>query len=222
MINFRGKNDIMDVHGNSSKGYEPCRRLDFEDISGLGASVGTEMVNIDGENEMNDYVDARPMISIHEIHKRIHKELIPEVDMKFETEDDAYNFYLAYAKSVGFGVRMSKAHKDEYTGKICDRIFCCSKEGSRNTDVRDVIVKSHRPLTRCNCNAHIKISCRKTVEYPKGDYRIVRFVADHNHDCVTPSKTHLFRSHRKCLMPKRLKLTSLLVVGLLQERQWNS
>nr|XP_027062985.1 protein FAR1-RELATED SEQUENCE 5-like [Coffea arabica] len=40
--------------------------------------------------------------------------------MEFESEEDAYNFYLAYAKEVGFGIKRSSFHKDS-NGKLMDR-----------------------------------------------------------------------------------------------------
>ncbi|KAL3813010.1 hypothetical protein ACJIZ3_014278 [Penstemon smallii] len=155
------------------------------------------MVDMNNENDFHDYMDTRPSENIDEIHARISKELIPKINMEFETEEAAHKFYLSYAKAVGFGVRLSKAHKDTKTCKNLDRIFCCSRQGERRPDTRDISVISHRSLTRCNCSAEMKINCRQSNTNQAGNYRIVRFIAEHNHDCVTPSKTHLIRSHRR-------------------------
>ncbi|KAG8366505.1 hypothetical protein BUALT_Bualt17G0087000 [Buddleja alternifolia] len=87
--------------------------------------------------------------------------------MEFETETAAYMFYNEYARLAGFSVRKSK-------------------------DKRDVSVKSHRPETRNGCCAMMKVDGRFT-----GKFKVVSFVADHNgHDLVSPSKSHLLRSHR--------------------------
>lgn len=32
---------------------------------------------------------------------------VPSVGMEFDTMDDAYDFYLAYSRKKGFGIRMS-------------------------------------------------------------------------------------------------------------------
>ncbi|KAI5673075.1 hypothetical protein M9H77_13439 [Catharanthus roseus] len=110
--------------------------------------------------------------------------------MNFSNEEDAYEFYKAYAKEAGFGIRRSLSHKDN-EGRILDRIFCCSSEGKRPSDKRDVISKTHRSETRVGCKAMMKINCRVT-----GCYQVVQVIHEHNHSLCSPSKTHLFRSHR--------------------------
>jgi FAR1 DNA-binding domain len=51
----------------------------------------------------------------------------PALDMRFETEDDAYAFYNKYAEHVGFSVR--KSYKKKHKGMLVSRIFVCSREG---------------------------------------------------------------------------------------------
>ena len=58
-----------------------------------------------------------------------------------------------------------------------------------------MIVKCPRPETRCDCGARMKINCRQAKKY-----RVVQFVAQHNHELSTPSKTHLFRFYRHMTM----------------------
>ncbi|KAH7837515.1 hypothetical protein Vadar_014728 [Vaccinium darrowii] len=93
--------------------------------------IGTEQVHaisIFGEDEDTsvDTTNNRNVINLS-----ISKEVIPEVGKKFETEEAAYQFYNAYAFKVGFSVRKSNKHKDR-SGKITDRVFCCSCQGSLN------------------------------------------------------------------------------------------
>ncbi|KAL3511140.1 hypothetical protein ACH5RR_030541 [Cinchona calisaya] len=92
---------------------------------------------------------------------------------------------------MGFGARMSKSHKDK-TGKVLDRTFVCTREGKRAKDKRDLKVRAPRAETRCNCPAVMKVNCRLT-----GRYRVIRFVAEHNHELSDPSMIHMFRAHRK-------------------------
>ncbi|KAK9928743.1 hypothetical protein M0R45_025864 [Rubus argutus] len=65
-------------------------------------------------------------------------------------------------------------------------------EGKREKDKRNPYVKSHRAETRFECLARMKINYQLS-----GKYSVVEFVGDHTHRTSTPSKTHLFRSHRK-------------------------
>ncbi|XP_042460349.1 protein FAR1-RELATED SEQUENCE 5-like [Zingiber officinale] len=128
--------------------------------------------------------------------------------MEFKTEEDAYQFYLKYAKQVGFGIRRSKSHNDK-SGKLIDRIFCCCAQGKRGKDKRDVYVKSHRPETRFGCEAKMKISCRKN-----GKLSVEQFVKEHNHYLSSPNKTHLYRSHRNISSSAAIQIEMASDVGI--------
>ncbi|GJN32355.1 hypothetical protein PR202_gb20858 [Eleusine coracana subsp. coracana] len=54
----------------------------------------------------------------------------PCVGMYFETEDDAYEFYKAYAARLGFVVRKSNKSKNS-RHTVTRRLFVCSKQGFR-------------------------------------------------------------------------------------------
>ncbi|XP_048334496.1 protein FAR1-RELATED SEQUENCE 5-like [Ziziphus jujuba] len=105
---------------------------------------------------------------IEAIHSKILDEMIPKVGMEFKSEDEAYNFYNAYAYKVGFGIRRSKGHKDQ-SGKMKNRTFCCCCEGFREKDKRNINVKSHRAETRFGCLARMKINLDQTAEIDIAD-----------------------------------------------------
>ncbi|KAG5520856.1 hypothetical protein RHGRI_033431 [Rhododendron griersonianum] len=66
-------------------------------------------------------------------------------------------------------------------------------EGKWGNDKRDANVKIHRPETRFGCLAKMKIRyCRVSQKYI-----VFEFGAVHTHTLCTPSKSHLFKSHRK-------------------------
>ncbi|KAH7851813.1 hypothetical protein Vadar_016811 [Vaccinium darrowii] len=164
------------------------RKLEFEDDDDfLNMDVPVE-----DEGEQNGHNSVHATGDINLVHSKISNEAIPKLDMKFMTEEAAYQFYNAYAYKVGFSVRRSKEHKDK-SGRLVDRIFCCSCEGKRGKDNRPGrIIKSHRPETRFGCLARMKIKyCWEAKQY-----YVVEFVPVHNHVVCTPSKTHLHRSHR--------------------------
>uniref|UniRef100_A0A803N405 Protein FAR1-RELATED SEQUENCE n=1 Tax=Chenopodium quinoa TaxID=63459 RepID=A0A803N405_CHEQI len=128
---------------------------------------------------------------MNEIHSKLPNEAIPMIEMEFASENIAYDFYNIYSRAIGFGIRLSKFHRDDNTGTILDRIICCSFKGSRGKDKRAPYVKKNRALTRVGCSAMIKVSSRIN-----GLFRIIKFEPQHNHVLSTPSKTHLFRSHK--------------------------
>lgn len=61
----------------------------------------------------------------------------PTLDMEFDSEDDARNFYNAYAKHIGFSIRVNSYYRSKKDNSIISREFCCSKEGFRRE--RDVL-----------------------------------------------------------------------------------
>ncbi|XP_074296974.1 protein FAR1-RELATED SEQUENCE 5-like [Silene latifolia] len=117
----------------------------------------------------------------------------PEIGMEFDTEE-----------------QFVKARFHSANGKVLDRLFVYSREGKRGQDKRDDAYKSHRPESRCLCPAKIKISCHQT-----GKYKIVKFNAEHNQNLATPSKAHLFRSHRKMTMEQAAEIDMIEGSGIL-------
>ncbi|KAI8561606.1 hypothetical protein RHMOL_Rhmol04G0353300 [Rhododendron molle] len=177
---------------------ESRRKLEFKDDDDFfNTDVPTKE---EGEQYvLHNSLDATSDINL--LHSQIPHEAIPKVDMKFKTEEAAYEFYNAYAYKVGFSVRRSKEYKDK-SGMLVTRTFCCSCEGKRGKDKRDSIVKSHRPETRFGCLARKKIKyCRQTKQY-----YVVEFNPVHNHAVCTPSKTHLHKSHRKLSVAQAAEL----------------
>ncbi|KAH7854140.1 hypothetical protein Vadar_010578 [Vaccinium darrowii] len=92
------------------------RKLEFEDDDDfLNMDVPIE---VEGEqDECHNSVHAIGNINL--VHSKISNEAIPKLDMKFMTEEVAYQFYNAYAYKVGFSVRRSKEHKDK-SGRLVD------------------------------------------------------------------------------------------------------
>ena len=105
--------------------------------------------------------------------------------MEFANEEDAYGFYLAYSKQMGFGIRRSRKHND-ISGSLLDRIFCCSAQGERGKDKREVYVKRSRAETRFGCEAKMKI--KRT---DNGLFQVVDFHGEHSHPLASPMKSHL-------------------------------
>ncbi|XP_047961522.1 protein FAR1-RELATED SEQUENCE 5-like [Salvia hispanica] len=126
------------------------------------------------------------------MYETISEGIIPKIGMEFETEVEAYDAHMKYAKATGFGTRKKTAHKDPITGNILDVSFCCCREGFRATNNRGVTVNNPRPEIRCGCKAMMKINGRYG-----GRFRIVKFVEEHNHELCDPEKSYMFRCFRQ-------------------------
>ncbi|PIA45345.1 hypothetical protein AQUCO_01700705v1 [Aquilegia coerulea] len=113
--------------------------------------------------------------------------------MEFQSQEAAYSFYNRYAAKVGFSVRKdSTSISRTGTREVIDRTFCCSLQGSQDPRCKPKDQrKRNRADTRTGCKA--KISLRKKDEL----WVVTKFVEEHNHNHVPPSKRHKLRSLRR-------------------------
>ncbi|KAL8479662.1 hypothetical protein ACS0TY_026539 [Phlomoides rotata] len=144
----------------------------------------------DNQVEPNDSSNMEDLSIDHTLASS--EEIIPKINMEFDSEDAAYNFYNEYARVTGFSIRRHTVHKD-INGRILDRVFCCECQGHRKKDKREASYKSQRPITRTDCGAMMKINGRYGAKY-----KVVHFVSEHKgHDLVSPSKAYMLKSHRR-------------------------
>ncbi|XP_074568675.1 protein FAR1-RELATED SEQUENCE 5-like isoform X2 [Curcuma longa] len=104
---------------------------------------------------------------------------LPRVDMLFDSENDAYEFYNTYAENEGFIVRRSKSTVST-KNIITKRTFVCSREGFREKKKGEKEAKCPRPVTRIGCPACMTIRLASN-----GKYRVTEFVPNHNHQLAT-------------------------------------
>ncbi|XP_042516105.1 protein FAR1-RELATED SEQUENCE 5-like [Macadamia integrifolia] len=114
-----------------------------------------------------------------------------EVGMEFESEEQAYDFYNQYGRKMGFSVRKDWLNKSK-NGIVQSRRYCCSKEGYRRKDPREICLKNPSKETRTGCLAHMIIALQ-----PNGKYRVIQLEAIHNHEFVSPDKAQLLKSQKK-------------------------
>ncbi|KAI3996452.1 hypothetical protein MKX01_001290 [Papaver californicum] len=113
----------------------------------------------------------------------------PQVGMEFDTEDAAKTFYDAYARRMGFSTRTGQYSRSKSDGTAAYREFSCSKEGLKRKNVE-------------NCNAMFKIEKRDS-----GKWVATKFIKEHNHSTVSPSKVHHLRPRRHFAAAKALTET---------------
>ncbi|WVZ79366.1 hypothetical protein U9M48_026950 [Paspalum notatum var. saurae] len=133
--------------------------------------------------------------------------IIPEIGMSFKSEDDAYDMYNSYAKSVGFSIRKSttryRADKTLYQKHIV-----CSNQGQRGQH------SSHETLnenatTRAWCHARVQFSISR-----EGIWTVQKVVLDHNHYLVSPNKVHKLRSHRHIIEADKQLIAQIREAGI--------
>ncbi|WJX45669.1 hypothetical protein P8452_32532 [Trifolium repens] len=115
----------------------------------------------------------------------------PHLEMKFDSEPAAYEFYNEYSKRNGFGIRREYSNKSRVDGALTSRRFTCFKEGKRSVDKRRT--GEHRAETRTGCQSRMVISLDRKIE----KYVVIDFIAQHNHQLQPPEHVHMIRSHRR-------------------------
>lgn len=115
---------------------------------------------------------------------------MPKIDMLFDSENDAYEYFNTYAEKAGFFVRRSTLWT---TSKniVTRRTFVCSREGFREKKKGAKEAKCPRPETRIGCQ-----SCMTIRLTPNGRYRVTEFNPNHNHQLATQSTMQMLRAKK--------------------------
>lgn len=100
------------------------------------------------------------------------------VGMEFGSQEAAKDFYDSYARRVGFSTHVGQYTRNKPDGPIVSWEFFCSREVFKRKNVE-------------SCNAMLQIE-RKDPD----TWVVTKFVEDHNHSTVSPSKVHFLRPRR--------------------------
>uniref|UniRef100_A0A1D1YIE5 Protein FAR1-RELATED SEQUENCE 7 n=1 Tax=Anthurium amnicola TaxID=1678845 RepID=A0A1D1YIE5_9ARAE len=114
--------------------------------------------------------------------------LEPYEGMQFESEEAAKVFYNAYARRVGFRIRISKYSRSRRDNSVISRQIVCSKEGFREVRPKKGLFgglfgerRRQRVVTRVGCRAMIMVK-----KLSSGMWTVSKFVKEHNHGPVPP------------------------------------
>jgi hypothetical protein len=162
---------------------------------------GTSTPHVDTNSE----VSAEKMLSLA---KSSASKFIPEVEdnfkpavgLSFSSVDSVHAFYNSYARRAGFSVRSSSCkygrEKDLYW-----KMFVCAKEGhtDNKAERKQGNLRRDRAETRQGCLACLTVRKEKDGL----NWIVTKFIEEHTHALVTPSKRHLLKSHRHVSIAKK-------------------
>lgn len=109
----------------------------------------------------------------------------PHIGLEFNSRDEAREFYVAYGRHTGFTVRIHHNRRSRINNIVIGQDFVCSKEGYREKKYvcRKDRVLPPPPITREGCSAMLRVALRDGAKWA-----ITKFVKDHNHSLMSPSK----------------------------------
>ncbi|KAJ4956733.1 hypothetical protein NE237_013516 [Protea cynaroides] len=170
------------------------------DVMVFDESIQGTKLNIDIQEPLKEDIDTNESTgkeSDHSFLKKLGSE--PYNGLQFVSEDEAYEFYNAYAKEKGFSIRKSRVERSRIDKSIISRKYVCTHEGfpwTKDKRYKGKVVRSRRE-TRVDCRAAMSIK-------RKSDGWIVYKVHhEHNHELVNPVEAHKLRSHRKMMNTMR-------------------
>ncbi|XP_059654914.1 protein FAR1-RELATED SEQUENCE 5-like [Cornus florida] len=126
----------------------------------------------------------------------------PRIGIKFETKEEAYDFYNSYAGRVDFSIRKEYFNKSKKTGKLSSRLLICCKEGFRVDDIRDSNTKTPRAETQTGCLARMLIQVSKYTH----KLEVTKFVESHNHPLMIYECKHM--------LPSQCRITRVQAIDL--------
>jgi hypothetical protein len=148
----------------------------------------------------------------------------PHLNMSFNTDDEAYNFYNEYASICGFSVRKAGNYKDKR------KTFTCNKFGKVVED--DVLEdrkkkKQERKIAKAGSgppprtrkrrrNVNPITGCKaKLVVTKKNDkWFVTNIELHHNHELSPPEETKFLPSHRHMTDQEKLFIRTFTSVKL--------
>lgn len=163
-------------------GFEPvhheaaCGDSDEEGVA-MPRSVG-EVVDVnEGQDEGH----------ILELEKKLMEQVV-------YSEEEAYMLYCDYATAMGFNVRRGKQYYFMGTKRVRSKTYCCSKEGVKDDKADTNAVGYKKPETRTGCRAMISFVCDDS-----GQWKVSRFLKEHNHEMAPPYAKPLVKSGQAIL-----------------------
>ncbi|GAY45870.1 hypothetical protein CUMW_092650 [Citrus unshiu] len=140
----------------------------------------------------------------------------PTVGLEFDSFDEAYDFYNAYGKERGFGIRVSNSwfrskRKERYRAKLS-----CSSAGFKKKSEAN----NPRPETRTGCPAMIVIRLMDSKRW-----RIVEVELEHNHALSKVYTKEIFRRFQSevegmysCFNTRRVTANGPITTYIVKER----
>ncbi|XP_073119614.1 protein FAR1-RELATED SEQUENCE 5-like [Henckelia pumila] len=157
------------------------------------ANLTPENVEVSSTNSIADELESKLLVG----------EVVRSVE-------DAYLLYCNYAHAKGFSVKKGDQRYFPGTTELQAKYFECSCEDSKDEKRSNEKVPVYlKPTSRSKCKAKLRITRQKG-----GEWKVGRFVVDHNHDMVAVDQRHLLRSSRNISHAQKSTLEAMVNAGI--------
>ncbi|XP_022862756.1 protein FAR1-RELATED SEQUENCE 5-like [Olea europaea var. sylvestris] len=138
---------------------------------------------------------------------------VPEVGMKFNDENELFDYYKKFAYAEGFPFRKRNSKKDD-DGIVRYVTLTCSREGKRSSTTIGSL--KPQPTIQTGCKARLTASMDS-----RGIWRINIVNLEHNHK-TSPSKSRLYRCNRELSAHVKRRLQVNDMAGIPLHKSFNS
>ncbi|KAK4433927.1 protein FAR1-RELATED SEQUENCE 5 [Sesamum alatum] len=132
------------------------------------------------------------------------------VGQVMKSVEDAYLLYCNYAHAKGFSVKKGDQRYFTRSSELQAKEFECSCEGVKDerrcTDRAPV---TQNPLPRSKCKARLRVGRERG-----GEWKVTRFVMEHNHEMIAADQIHLLRSSRNVAHAQKSTLEAMVNAGI--------
>ncbi|KAK6115393.1 hypothetical protein DH2020_007662 [Rehmannia glutinosa] len=191
---------------HAATGWVDAGHMDLEEDTGGGTTVANrshEQFVASNMSISNDEV-----LPINSIVDQLENKLAVGQIMK--SVEDAYLLYCNYAHAKGFSVKKGDQRYFPRSNELQAKEFECSCEGVKDEKrSSDRLPFYQKLMTRTKCKARFRIGREKG-----GEWKVTRFVMEHNHEMVSVDQTHLLRSSRNISHAQRSTLEAMVRAGI--------
>ncbi|XP_042505218.1 uncharacterized protein LOC122081899 isoform X2 [Macadamia integrifolia] len=146
--------------------------------------IENALVQVTGGGDDGELIEIPDGLKLVKHADVLDENIDPYIGMEFESEEAAMIYYDAYARRVGFIIRVGNCHRSGRDGSVISRRFLCNKEGFRvnNKKTKCIEVRKPRAITREGCKAMIMVRKEKS-----GKWVVTKLETEHSHPLGIPA-----------------------------------
>ncbi|XP_015961234.1 protein FAR1-RELATED SEQUENCE 5-like [Arachis duranensis] len=142
-----------------------------------------------------------PLLDLSQVpdHDGLQEDEIPCVGMRFDQLQMAHEFYVTYAKKVGFATKIRTTTCDKITNQPINQAIHCNRDGFRVSCVKASTRKNKISAARCKARIYVKFD--KETQ----DWIFFKVELSHSHPCSARKAVHYHEyrqltMHAKCVI----------------------
>ncbi|ESQ32306.1 hypothetical protein EUTSA_v10003748mg [Eutrema salsugineum] len=136
---------------------------------------------------------------------------MPYVGQIFRTDDEAFEYYSAFARKIGFSIRKARSTESQNLG-VYRRDFVCYRSGFNQPRKKaNVEHPRERKSVRCGCDA--KLYLTKEIVEGVTQWYVSQFSNVHNHELLEDDQVRLLPAYRKIQQADQERILLLSKAG---------